>query len=82
MLPDGTKLRHPIAFPTMKERKVVGVKPLPCCGEGCLDATRNLFDEALRQGSEVVHRGRRGALGDHRRNRDQREEDDREEKKT
>jgi predicted DsbA family dithiol-disulfide isomerase len=54
MLPDGTKLKHPIAFPTIKERKVVGVKPLPCCGEGCLDATRNLFEEALRQGSEVA----------------------------
>jgi predicted DsbA family dithiol-disulfide isomerase len=54
MLPDGTKLKHPIAFPTIKERKVVGVKPLPCYGEGCLDATRNLFEEALRQGSEVA----------------------------
>jgi hypothetical protein len=27
---------------------VVGIKPLPCCGEGCLDATRALFEEALR----------------------------------
>jgi hypothetical protein len=54
MLPDGTKLKHPIAFPTIKERKVVGVKPLPCCGEGCLDATRNLLEEALRRGSEVA----------------------------
>jgi predicted DsbA family dithiol-disulfide isomerase len=54
MLPDGTKLKHPIAFPTIKERKVVGVKPLPCCGEGCLDDTRNLFEEALRRGSEVA----------------------------
>ncbi len=48
MLSDGTKLKHPISFPTMKERKVVGVKPLPCCGEGWLDATRNLFEDALR----------------------------------
>ena len=54
MLPDGTRLKHPIAFPTMRKRKVVGVKPLPCCGEGCLDATRSLFEEALRQGSEVT----------------------------
>jgi predicted DsbA family dithiol-disulfide isomerase len=54
MLPDGTKLNHPIAFPTIKERKVVGIKPLPCCGEGCLDATRNLFEEALRRGSGVA----------------------------
>jgi predicted DsbA family dithiol-disulfide isomerase len=48
MLSDGTRLRHPITFPTIKERKVVGIKPLPCCGEGCLDATRALFEEALR----------------------------------
>ena len=47
MLPEGTRLRHPITFPTIKERKVVGVKPLACCGEGCLDATRDLFEEAL-----------------------------------
>jgi hypothetical protein len=52
MLPDGTRLKHPIAFPAIKERKVVGIKPLPCCGEGCLDATRSLFEEALRRGSE------------------------------
>lgn len=50
MLSDGTRLRHPSSFPTMKERKVVGIEPLPCCGEGCLDATRDLFEEALRHG--------------------------------
>jgi predicted DsbA family dithiol-disulfide isomerase len=54
MLPDGTKLKHPISFPTIKERKVVGIKPLPCCGEGCLDATRGLFEEALRHGAVVA----------------------------
>ena len=48
MLPDGMKQKHPISFPTIKERRAVGVKPLPCCGEGCLDATRELFEEALR----------------------------------
>jgi predicted DsbA family dithiol-disulfide isomerase len=47
MLEDGTKLRHPIAFPRMHERRVVGVMPLPCCGEACLDATRALCDRAL-----------------------------------
>jgi predicted DsbA family dithiol-disulfide isomerase len=51
MLEDGTKLRHPIAFPRMHERRVVGVMPLPCCGEGCLDATRALFEQALQQHS-------------------------------
>lgn len=48
MLADGARLRHPIAFPTIRERKVVGVRALPCCGEGCLDATRDLFEQALR----------------------------------
>ena len=46
MLPDGRKLRHPIAFPQMEDHKVVGVRPLPCCGEGCLEETRKLFEEA------------------------------------
>jgi hypothetical protein len=54
MLSDGTKIKHPIAFPTMKKRKVVGIRPLPCCGEGCLDATRDLFEEALRHGPGVA----------------------------
>jgi predicted DsbA family dithiol-disulfide isomerase len=48
MLADGKRLRPPIAFPSMRERKVVGVKPLPCCGEGCLEATRDLFEQALK----------------------------------
>ncbi len=43
-----------LTFPTIKERKVVGIKPLPCCGEGCLDATRDLFEEALRHGAVVA----------------------------
>jgi hypothetical protein len=47
MLGDGTKLRPPIAFPMMRERKVVAVGKLPCCGAGCLDATRALVEKAL-----------------------------------
>ncbi len=47
MLSDGTRLRAPIAFPTIKERRVVAIKELPCCGEGCLDATRERFERAL-----------------------------------
>lgn len=46
MLPSGRKLRHPIAFPRMEDHRVVGVRPLPCCGEGCLEETRTLFEEA------------------------------------
>lgn len=51
MLQDGTKLRHPIAYPIMKDRRVVGVHPLPCAGEACLELTRVFFEQALRQGS-------------------------------
>jgi len=47
-LPDGTRLRLPIAFPIQRQRKIVGVGELPCCGSSCLDATRNLFEQALR----------------------------------
>ncbi|HEX6122291.1 MAG TPA: DsbA family protein [Ktedonobacterales bacterium] len=47
MLADGTKLRSPIAFPVMREHRVVAVGKLPCCGDGCLDATRALFERAL-----------------------------------
>jgi hypothetical protein len=51
MLADGTKLRHPIAYPRMEERTVVGVPALPCCGAGCLEATRAMIDQALRESS-------------------------------
>jgi predicted DsbA family dithiol-disulfide isomerase len=47
MLPNGNKLRLPIAFPHMRARKVVGVQPLPCCGESCMQATRALIEEAI-----------------------------------
>ncbi len=47
MLADGTKLRHPIAYPRMENGRIVGVAPLPCCGDGCLDATRALIEQAF-----------------------------------
>ena len=47
MLADGTKLRHPIAYPRMKERKIVGVAALTCHGDECLEATRALIEQAL-----------------------------------
>jgi predicted DsbA family dithiol-disulfide isomerase len=53
MLADGTKLRHPIAYPHMEERKVVRVVALPCCGEGCLDATRAVIDQAVQASASV-----------------------------
>ncbi len=48
MLENGAKLRHPIAYPRMEDRKVVGVTGLPCCGESCLEATREVIEQALR----------------------------------
>lgn len=47
MRADGTRLRPPIAFPRMQGRKIVGVTPLPCCGDDCLEATRSLFEQVL-----------------------------------
>lgn len=49
MLDDGTKLRHPIAYPQMRGAQVVGVMPLPCHGDECVDATRELLDRAARR---------------------------------
>jgi predicted DsbA family dithiol-disulfide isomerase len=47
MLADGSRLRAPIAYARMREERVVGVMPLPCHGEECLQATRELFERAL-----------------------------------
>ncbi len=55
MLADGTKLRHPIAYPRMEAGKILHVSPLPCCGEGCLEITRGFFEKAL-QSVEELHR--------------------------
>ena len=52
MLADGTRLHHPIAFPSMENERVVKVGVLPCCGESCLEATRDLFDKALQWAQE------------------------------
>ncbi len=52
MLGDGTRLRHPIAFPHLRERKIASVDRLPCHAEGCLDATRNLFEKALKRAAK------------------------------
>lgn len=51
MLSDGQKLKHPIAFPKLRERRVAGVGELPCWDEGCLQKTRGLFEQALLNGS-------------------------------
>ena len=49
MLSNGTKLRHPLAYPKIKADKIVSVGRLPCFGEGCYAATRELFENALKQ---------------------------------
>lgn len=47
MLGSGQRLRHPIAYPKMENDVIISVAPLPCCGEGCYQATRALFEKAL-----------------------------------
>lgn len=49
MLSDGTKLRHPMAYANIRDGKILSVGRLPCCGEGCYEATRELFEQALKQ---------------------------------
>jgi predicted DsbA family dithiol-disulfide isomerase len=46
-LADGTHLRLPIAYPRVRDGRVVGIAPLQCVGEGCSDAVRALFERAL-----------------------------------
>ena len=48
MLGDGTKLRHLMAYPNIRDGKIISVGKLPCCGEGCYEATRELFEKALK----------------------------------
>ncbi len=47
MLGDGTKLRHPLAYPKIQDGKILSVGRLPCSGAGCYDATRELFQKVL-----------------------------------
>lgn len=54
MLSNGTKLRHPMAYANIRDGKVLSVGRLPCCGEGCYDATRELFEQALKHTEERI----------------------------
>ncbi|MBI3175342.1 MAG: DsbA family protein [Chloroflexi bacterium] len=49
MLSDGTKLRHKMSYPNIQNGKIISVEKLPCCGEGCYEATRGLFESALKK---------------------------------
>lgn len=51
MLNDGTKLRHPMAYPKIRDGRTLSVGRLPCSGEGCYAATRELFEKALQHSS-------------------------------
>ncbi len=48
MLSDGKKLRHPMAYPNIENGKIISVGKLPCCGEGCYEAPRALFEQVLK----------------------------------
>lgn len=50
MLPNGKRLRHALAYPKMEDDKIVSVSPLSCHGDGCLEATRQLLEQAIDQG--------------------------------
>jgi predicted DsbA family dithiol-disulfide isomerase len=43
---DGTRLEHAFATAHFEDERIASVKPLPCHGEGCLDATRSLVERA------------------------------------
>ncbi len=49
MLADGKKLRHLIAYANIQNGKILSVGKLPCCGEGCYEATRALFEQTLKR---------------------------------
>jgi predicted DsbA family dithiol-disulfide isomerase len=52
MLADGKKLRHLIAYPKIQNGEILSVGTLSCCGEGCYEATRALFEHAVMQVQE------------------------------
>jgi len=53
MLADGTKLRHPVAYPHMEAGRITKVGILPCCGEDCIEITRGFFEKALQRVPET-----------------------------
>lgn len=50
MLASGEKLRHPVAYPDIKDGVIESVGTIPCCGEGCYAATREFFQRAAATG--------------------------------
>lgn len=56
MLGDGTLLKHPMALPQTQDNRVVAVGRLPCCGDGCYAATRDLFEMAWKHADKSQER--------------------------
>lgn len=50
MLSDGTRFRHPMAYPNIQNNQIVAVGRLPCCGEGCYQVIRDIFEDASQRG--------------------------------
>jgi predicted DsbA family dithiol-disulfide isomerase len=59
MMTDGKKLRHPISYPNIQHEKIVSVGKLSCCGEGCYEATRALFERVLEHEEEEIFQERK-----------------------
>lgn len=46
-LSNGNRLRPPIAFVQLEDRRVVGLRGTACCGDECEQATRDMFEKVL-----------------------------------
>lgn len=44
---NGDRLRPPMAYPKLEDRKIVEMQPLTCYGEGCDPAIRQLFETVI-----------------------------------
>lgn len=47
MMADGPRLRLPIAYPRIENRRIVRMAPLPCVDTECDETIRGLFEQAL-----------------------------------
>src|SRR5207237_2935671 len=46
-LADGTHLKVPIAFPRLENRRIVGIRKLPCVGAGCDEEIQLLYARGM-----------------------------------
>lgn len=47
MLEDGSRVRAPLSMAKIRSRRIISIPPLTCIGDGCTDATRALFNDAI-----------------------------------